>query len=69
MKNFFSGKTELFLGKWKSLTSNPEILNYVQGVSLIPDFTNLPKDKNQIKFSKEENMSLLIELDKFIEKQ
>ena len=67
--NFFSGKTRLSLEKWETLTSNSEILNYIQGVSIIPDFTNLPKDKNQIKFSKEESFDLLSEIDKFIEKQ
>ena len=68
-KNFKSGKTALHLEAWTSLTSNPEILNYIQGVSLIPDFSNVPKNKNTIKFSEEENFHLLCELEKFCGKQ
>ena len=45
-----------------------EILNYVQGVSLVPDFSNVPKDKNPIKFSEEETFHLSCEWEKFCEK-
>ena len=57
------------MGTWRSLTTNMEILNYVQGVSLVPDFSNVPKDKNPIKFSEEEKFHLSCELEKFCEKQ
>ena len=64
---FRAGGVSKCLPEWRKLTSDPEILNLVQGVHL--DFTETPtqnKIPHELKFSKEETPLVIAELEKFL---
>ena len=65
---FQQGGLEKKLKNWRKLTSDPHILDLVQGIKL--DFIEPPvQDKipNEIKFSKEDQELVRLELDRFVD--
>ena len=66
--NFKGGKVKTSLHSWKALTSDNTILGYVKGVQ-VPlefDFEDLPLDRKQINFSREEKIKAKKLIDDFL---
>ena len=66
--NFKGGKVKTSLQSWKALTSDNTILGYVKGVQ-VPlefDFEDLPLDRKQINFSREEKIKAKKLIDDFL---